>query len=565
MPKLDIKSILRTCELYKYISVAIVIGIAVLEYCTGIYTVSLGFTIFVCVAVFAVMGADVLTNIVFGNDKSVAVITKLLQLVLVMLMEHFCDISNPFWAITVLLSIMISIEYILLDVVYDNSSVWYRKFAVACIIMVFTVDINSVNLGNILYILFRIVSVLMIYYIADWFKNSATEYNSKLNSLYVNISDSQTEIERLKEYRERVKSINEQINYQKIDLTRINRDLAQINIETKAQAEIMKYMSSTFDIPKCVNVILETITEVKKPKLCAIYIDERVYNNPVGFTAIKTNYTSMQRRIKKDIEDIFCDYSVKSADKTILYNDDVKRFRFVGDTNLESMLIMPIRDGKTTYGLLIVASDEEGYFDSGISFYENCLIEFNISVKSTQLYLKTQDMARKDGLTGIFNRVYFGELFDKAVKHALLKESSLSVALLDIDKFKSVNDVYGHIAGDKVIKMVAGVAQKYADKNNGIACRYGGEEFLLVFPGKDEQESLQILEQFHEEIKSTKVVHEEKTIDVNVCIGLSSYPNICKNPEMLINRADISMYYGKRNGRGRLVLDNPLVDSVGNK
>ncbi|MBQ8912724.1 MAG: GGDEF domain-containing protein, partial [Lachnospiraceae bacterium] len=172
-------------------------------------------------------------------------------------------------------------------------------------------------------------------------------------------------------------------------------------------------------------------------------------------------------------------------------------------------------------------------------------------------YLMMQDMAHKDGLTGINNRMYFMQLFDDAVKKAKRKKSSLSVALYDIDKFKTVNDTYGHLAGDAVIKTVASIGNKYAEDNGGFVGRYGGEEFLIVLPDKSEKEAFPILEAMHEEIKNTTVRHEDSVINVNVCIGLTSYPNICAEPSMLINRADMAMYYGKEHGRGRLVIDDP--------
>lgn len=71
-------------------------------------------------------------------------------------------------------------------------------------------------------------------------------------------------------------------------------------------------------------------------------------------------------------------------------------------------------------------------------------------------------MARKDGLTQIYNRVYFGQLFAAAAEEATKKQQPLSVALFDIDKFKNINDTYGHLAGDKVIKMVASIDDKFA-------------------------------------------------------------------------------------------------------
>jgi diguanylate cyclase (GGDEF)-like protein len=461
-----------------------------------------------------------------------------------------------------LISIILGIEYIVIDSSYGNGSVGGRKLILCVITFTFIVLSYTYTIEGawLIYMILRIVSVGVIFYMSEYILSTYEECNSQMNVLYSRITGYERDNNQLMEYQQRVKEINEQINFQKVELTRAYTELEQINIETKAQADIMKYMSSTFDIPKCVNVIIDAIMEVKKPKLCAVYLSKDAYNNSEGINSIKTNYASMQRRLNKDIEHIFLELAPNDAEAEVLHGESVKKYRFIGDTNIETLALLPIKSSGKTYGVMIVASDVNSFFDKGLDFYDNCITEFVISVKTTKLYLKTQDMARKDGLTKIYNRVYFMELFEEAAKTAVQKKQPLSVALFDIDKFKSVNDTYGHLAGDKVIKMVAQTGLKYADKYNGFTCRYGGEEFLLVFPGKDEQEALEILEEFHNEIKSTKVGYNEFSIDVNVCIGLSSYPNICRDPELLVNRADISMYYGKKHGRGRLVLDNPLVD-----
>ena len=83
-----------------------------------------------------------------------------------------------------------------------------------------------------------------------------------------------------------------------------------------------------------------------------------------------------------------------------------------------------------------------------------------------------------------------------------------------------------------------------------------------MLPGYDEVTALSVLEDMHKEIQNTIVHYDDKEIHVNVCIGLSVYPNICKDTNILVNRADKSMYYGKRHGRGRLVVDNPEVDHI---
>ncbi|MBQ9232664.1 MAG: diguanylate cyclase [Lachnospiraceae bacterium] len=461
-------------------------------------------------------------------------------------------------ALCVLITVF-SIEYLLYDTDFDKDNIFGRRVYV---VVIYTI---SVVLGTrfrtesevLCYFLVQIVILFSAYTIVDMIIAINEKNEKKIFSLTLEVSDIQDTNKKLIEYQEKIESTNEQINYQRIEMQRTNKELAQVNKETEAQTKVMSFMASTFDISKCIEVLTDSIMETKLPKLCAIYTEPDEYINKRGNFTIKTNYTSVERRLRKEIEKIYSDLNTKVHDSHIYTGTELERFDFIGDANINSVAILPLAEGKKLYGLMIVASDKSDFFEKGLNYYEASVAEFNISVKNSKLYLMMQDMAHKDGLTGINNRMYFMQLFDDAVKKAKRKKSSLSVALYDIDKFKTVNDTYGHLAGDAVIKTVASIGNKYAEDNGGFVGRYGGEEFLIVLPDKSEKEAFPILEAMHEEIKNTTVRHEDSVINVNVCIGLTSYPNICAEPSMLINRADMAMYYGKEHGRGRLVIDDP--------
>lgn len=412
------------------------------------------------------------------------------------------------------------------------------------------------------YVLVLAIFVVTLLFVTELLEYSNDAYETYYSQLVLERNDIQDKNAKLEEYQEKVKNVNERVNYQKIELARVVNDLEQANREIESQTEIMRYMASSFDINKNINVIVDAIMDVKNPKLCAVYMDASVSPENHGICIIKTDYASMERRLRKDFEKIYDNFANSRKTTEIVTGDELKELRFIGETSIKSLVKLAMINDNKQYGMMLIASDEEKFFEKGISYYETCLVEYNVSVKSTKLYLQTQDMARKDGLTQIYNRVYFGQLFAKAAEEATKTQKPLSVALFDIDKFKSINDTYGHLAGDKVIKMVASIDDKYARAHGGFACRYGGEEFLLVLPGYDETQALPILEEMHKEIQTTIVHYDDKEIPVNVCIGLSSYPTICKDTNILVNRADKSMYYGKRNGRGRLVVDNPAVDEV---
>ncbi len=457
---------------------------------------------------------------------------------------------------------ILSIEFAIYGTDYDKTTLSIRK-----IMLIGPVFVNAViayasmsQATWLCYILTHIVVYVAIFFIISWMSLQNDTCSMEINKLKLKLSHVESDNEKLLEYQERVKAINEQINYQKIDLAKAIRNLEQNNKEIKSQTDLMKYMASTTDILKCLNVMSDAIVEIKKAKICAIYIDKDVYMNSQPSIVIKSNYTSMEQRLKKEISRIYSDMLSRQSNPVIITGTALEQYKFIGDANMKTFAALPIVGADRIVGLMMVGSDKVDFFDSGLNYYESCIAELNITLKSTLLYLKTQDMARKDGLTGIYNRLYFNELIANASKKAEENNEFLSVALFDIDKFKNVNDTYGHLTGDEVIKSVAATAEKYAIKYNGFCCRYGGEEFLLVLPGYNERDMLSVLEEMHSEIRAVKIPFNDTVFSINVCIGFTTYPSICSNTELLVSRADKAMYYGKEHGRGRLVMDNPDID-----
>ena len=451
-----------------------------------------------------------------------------------------------------------TIEFLLYNTDFVRDDIFTRRIIIIVFYIISTVTGIKFRTETemICFFLIQVTMLFAAFTIVDMIISINEKNESKILNLTLEVTDIKDANDKLIEYQEKIESTNEQINYQRIEMQRTNKELAQVNKETEAQTKVMRFMASTFDIPKCIDVLTDSIMETKSPKLCAIYTEPDDYINKHGSFVVKTNYTSVERRLKKEIDTIYDDFKTSSHKSNIYTETELEKFKFIGDANINAVAILPLSEGKTIYGIMIIASDNEDFFEKGLTYYEASIAEFNISVKNSKLYLMMQDMAHKDGLTGINNRMYFMQLFDAAVKKVKKKKGNMSVALYDIDKFKNVNDTYGHLAGDAVIKTVASIGNRYAEENGGFAGRYGGEEFLIVFPDKSEKEALPILEAMHEEIKNTTVTHEEDNINVNICIGLTSYPNICEDPNMLINRADMAMYYGKEHGRGRLVVDD---------
>jgi len=166
-----------------------------------------------------------------------------------------------------------------------------------------------------------------------------------------------------------------------------------------------------------------------------------------------------------------------------------------------------------------------------------------------------EERAQRDALTGAHNRAYFDDAlskeFDLAVRHGW----PLSVAMLDLDYFKRINDTYGHAVGDAALQSVTRVIQSQI-RNGDIFARYGGEEFVLLFPGTPGEAAAKVLSRIRETIASFHhTVDADTSFKVTVSIGLASHGNgqgAIRSGMDLVNAADRALYLAKAQGRNHL-------------
>jgi len=192
-------------------------------------------------------------------------------------------------------------------------------------------------------------------------------------------------------------------------------------------------------------------------------------------------------------------------------------------------------------------------------FFETVVAQLLVAIHNASLYSRMQQMAIHDSLTGIYNRGQLNVILEQYTIRASEQKNSVSVALLDIDLFKKINDTYGHLFGDEVIKMVAAKMQEVANCFHGIAARYGGEEFVIVLPDVGISDFYHIITSLKETIDNTTLHFNEDEVHVKVSVGISSYPETSVSCQQLLNRADGAMYYSKQNGRNSITVDNDIV------
>ncbi|HWM80610.1 MAG TPA: PleD family two-component system response regulator [Pseudolabrys sp.] len=166
------------------------------------------------------------------------------------------------------------------------------------------------------------------------------------------------------------------------------------------------------------------------------------------------------------------------------------------------------------------------------------------------------EMAITDALTGLHNRRYMETHLGTLVEQAAQRGKPLSLLMLDIDYFKSVNDTHGHDAGDDVLREFA-LRIRRSVRNIDLACRLGGEEFVIVMPETDMTVAAMVAERLRRRIAGEPFPVEQgaKLLNVTLSIGIAALASAADTPAMILKRADQALYRAKRDGRNRVVSD----------
>ena len=447
----------------------------------------------------------------------------------------FCDIFNTYTN-NIKRAILGIVTGLLMFIVQFRSSVNGVWFLIPVIVILIYVGL----IFFVYYVVYRIVMHLDERYTKLYFKNA----------------DMISENKKLLKFQERVEKVNNEINYQKINLTKANDDLAKINEETRSLIEVMKYFTASFNVENNAHYMLENVVNIKETGAAALYLDKDVYMNEEPYLEIISENSVAETLLKQDIESIYDTVKKrKSMTPLVLCENYDFKYPYLTGTNLCNAVVFPAYENENVYGVMVITSSKYDFFENGFAFYESSIMDFTSALISDRLYLQTEDMAKKDGLTKIYNRIYFNQFYPKLLEEVSASGDVFTVVMLDIDHFKRVNDTYGHLAGDEVIKAVAKVDNDFAKKYNGTAVRYGGEEFLLILREKGVEETHAILKEMHQVIKSNVVEFEDYKIQVNSSIGLACYPETCDDIHEVLDRSDKAMYYSKEHGRGRITID----------
>lgn len=389
-------------------------------------------------------------------------------------------------------------------------------------------------------------------------------HESKLLEQTRNLEKATQENKNLKENQEKLSKVNELLNMQKVQLQKANKRINNAHNEMAVQNEVARVISTSLDLELMVeqtcqllknNMELDYVGILLEPQEENAFVGEKRTTRTISYRTTKGDDFAL--KVWKNIQAGVYD-KIFDIDATLVENQgrENRTIRYLG-----SLVSVPLKQDGKRIGNLIIGKEEKEAFTHSSEFYETIGGQVSVGITNALLYQQMENMAIRDGLTGIYNRRYLTEMLNAKISESNRKKIPVSLALFDIDKFKMINDTYGHPFGDKVIQYVARLLENTAKKNGGMAGRYGGEEFVIAFPGKGIKETFLLVERVHAEIKSTPLYYEGKEVQVKVSAGIASYPETCNNADDLLTRADWAMYHSKQNGRDQITIDNEMISS----
>lgn len=214
----------------------------------------------------------------------------------------------------------------------------------------------------------------------------------------------------------------------------------------------------------------------------------------------------------------------------------------------------PILAHGETVGLLhLRAHEHKGEaFHASKKLAQLCAEQISMAIANVQMRDQLHDQSVRDPLTGLFNRRHMTETLRKSITRSQQTGARLSLVAVDVDHFKKFNDTHGHDAGDMVLRAVGAALEQGCDRDE-VACRIGGEEFMLILPDNAPEDAVTRAEQIRQAVEAVSVRYGEKSLPrITISVGVSHYPAHGTMPQDLMRAADDALYTAKDKGRNQV-------------
>ncbi|MDI6786247.1 MAG: sensor domain-containing diguanylate cyclase [bacterium] len=350
---------------------------------------------------------------------------------------------------------------------------------------------------------------------------------------------------------------NGKVNEQNNKSVALNEDFLEKNLhDFLIINRINKIMCSFLDHQDVIDSIIALTNEVIDTQAVAIIVkddqkvkitlsisdllDKKLIEN---FKTLSLNSFSEKERVKIELNDV----------EVILRENPLKVGKYVED-NFNSFHCVPITITENTYGFLSIGGLNKDAFSTESLRCLSILGSYSsVAIGNSILRDKIEELAIIDSLTGIYTHGYFREALRREIRRAERYDSSFSVIMLDIDDLSKINNSYGYLEGDRILKMLALEIKDKIIREIDIVARYGGEEFVIVLPETNKVRAMVVAERIRSQVELKDFYISGVNFKITASMGISNFPLDAKSEAELINAANFALLKAKEQGKNRIV------------
>lgn len=321
-------------------------------------------------------------------------------------------------------------------------------------------------------------------------------------------------------------------------------------------SELGKAITSTLDLKEILNIVMEKISDLLQPKNWSLLlIDEE--KNELYFEIVVGEGADKVKNIRLKIGEGIAGWVAREGEALLVpdVNKDPRFSKKADESSkftTKSIIAVPLKSRGKCLGVieLINKMFGDGGFKEEDLLVLTTLADYTaIAIENAKFFQKIQELTVTDDLTKLYNSRYLFRFLDYEVERAKRYKTDIAMIFLDLDKFKDVNDTYGHLNGSKLLteiaKLIAGGLRKL-----DVACRYGGDEFVIVMPQTSKKQAYNIAEKLRVNIHENLFLKEDGlNLRMAASFGVASMPEDAKTASELIQLADKAMYGAKNKSR----------------
>ena len=323
-------------------------------------------------------------------------------------------------------------------------------------------------------------------------------------------------------------------------------EIASTHKEVQALYELSKALGKSLKLSDTLSLLAEKIRNLLPCTSCSIYLLEEQDGKLVPYHT-SGMYADLLRKVELGVGDGITGWV--TAHKQYLMNvspaPDFMDSEILS-TAYRSCLVMPLSLNNSIVGVISLYSDQpENYSQDHLRFMETIADHAATAIRNAIIYEETQEDAHTDELTGLPNLRYFNSFIERELKRSGRAGQPLSLLMMDLERFKEVNDKFGHKIGNRILIEIAHFLRDQL-RESDTCIRYAGDEFIAVLPRAGKEQAKHAILRIQEALDDYKImVDEDSFVQIGISIGAASFPENGRQADLLLVVADQAMYQNK--------------------